>query len=219
MLQIQASTGQTEAQMKGMKDIAKNLYNAKLGEDWNDLALVVGKAKNVLKQTGPELEKSARGAIVLRDTFENLDVDESIKTVDTMMKNFGVTSEQAYNLLAQGAQKGLDKSGELLDSANEYSAYFAKLGFSAEGMFDIFAAGLDAGAFNLDKVGIKPLPTINRGIKRGGCNANPNRRLFKGQSGATHRSWNNRPKRPRHSYGRVKRYADLLGKETGRTVG
>ncbi|MNC07228.1 Phage-related minor tail protein [compost metagenome] len=90
--------------------------------------------------------------MIYRDVFK-ADLPESIKVVDTMTKQFGISSQQAYNLLAQGAQSGLDKSGELLDSVNEYSNQFKGLGFSANEMFDLFASGLDSGAFNLDKVG------------------------------------------------------------------
>nr|WP_285860211.1 phage tail tape measure protein [Brevibacillus sp. MER 51] len=123
-----------------------------LGENWDDLAKSISAVKSVTKLEGAELENTTRNALLFRDTFE-FDIKESVKSADTMVKNFGITSEEAYNLLAQGAQNGLDKSGELLDTANEYSAYFSKLGFSANDMFNIFSSGLEAGAFNLDKVG------------------------------------------------------------------
>ena len=70
-----------------------------------------------------------------------------------MMTNFGITGEEAMNLIAAGAQNGLDFSGEMIDSINEYSVQFAKLGFSADDMFNIFQKGADSGAWNLDKVG------------------------------------------------------------------
>nr|WP_254612812.1 phage tail tape measure protein [Brevibacillus sp. HB1.1] len=123
-----------------------------LGESWDDLSKSLSAVKSVTKLGGAELENTTRNAILMRDVFE-FDVKESVKAADTMMKNFGISSDEAYSLLAQGAQNGLDKSGELLDTANEYSGYFSKLGFSANDMFNIFSAGLEAGAFNLDKVG------------------------------------------------------------------
>lgn len=69
------------------------------------------------------------------------------------MKEFGVTSEEAYNLIAQGSQQGLNYSGELLDSITEYSVQFKKAGMDAEDMFNIMLSGAQDGAFNLDKVG------------------------------------------------------------------
>jgi TP901 family phage tail tape measure protein len=152
MKQIQASTGTSMKGMKEIKSIATNLYNDNLGEDWNDLANAISATKSVTKLSGKELENATANAIAYRDTFGE-DIQESIKATDTMMRNFGVTSEEAYNLLAQGAQNGLNKSGELLDSANEYAPQFAALGFNANQMFDTFVAGAESGAFNLDKVG------------------------------------------------------------------
>lgn len=152
MRDIQVTTGATTAQMKEMKEISKDLYNKNLGEDWNDLAQAVSATKSVTNLAGKELRIATENAIIYHDTFGE-EIPESIKVADTMMKNFGITNTQSFNLLAQGAQKGLNKSGELLDSANEYSPQFAALGFNAGQMFDVFNAGLENGAFNLDKVG------------------------------------------------------------------
>ncbi len=152
MNQIQVSTGIATVGMTEIKSISKNLYNQNLGEDWKDLADAVSITSQVTHKTGIELENTTKNALLMRDTF-GFEINESIKATDTMMKNFGITSDQAFNLLAQGAQKGLNKSDELIDSANEYAPYFHSLGFSANQMFDTFAAGLEKGAFNLDKVG------------------------------------------------------------------
>jgi phage-related minor tail protein len=152
MNQIQSATGATSQQMEGFSDIAEHLYNQNMGESFYDIAESLSVVRQVTKQSGQDLEDATRNGMIYADVFGE-EIAESTKAADTMMRNFGITSTEAYNLLAQGAQKGLNKSGELLDTANEYSGYFAKLGFSANGMFDTFAAGLDAGAFNLDKVG------------------------------------------------------------------
>lgn len=149
---LQAATGATAAETAVLKKDITDLYKQNMGESWSDLASAMTLAKQVTGQVGQELKQTTGLAVTYRDTFGE-DMAGSIKTVDTLMKNFGISSEQAYNLLAQGAQKGLNKSGELLDTANEYSVYFSKLGFSADQMFDYFSAGIEAGAFNLDKVG------------------------------------------------------------------
>jgi TP901 family phage tail tape measure protein len=152
MQQIQASTNTSAAEMAEIKKMSTNLYNKNLGEDWNDLAESISAAKSVTGLTGKELEKATANALVYRDVFGE-DVSQSIKATDTMMKNFGISSTEAYNLMAQGAKDGLNKSDELLDTANEYSPSFKALGFSANQMFDTFSAGMKSGAFNLDKVG------------------------------------------------------------------
>lgn len=152
MNQMAAATGASKQEMQGLTKSARNLYAQNIGEDWTDIAEALSLAKQVTKQEGAALESTTRNAIIFRDVFGE-DIKESIKASDTMMINFGISSDESFNLLAQGAQKGLDKSGELLDSANEYAPYFNALGFTANQMFDTFAAGLEKGAFNLDKVG------------------------------------------------------------------
>ncbi|MGG3307450.1 phage tail tape measure protein [Paenibacillus lautus] len=145
---LRAATGATASEMASMKDQLTDLYNSNVGEGWADLADSMTIAKQVTKQTGEELKKTTAFAVGYRDVFGE-DVTQSVKAADTMMKNFGITSEQSFNLLAQGAQNGLNKSDELIDSANEYSVYFKNLGYSANEMFDIFGTGLENGAFNL----------------------------------------------------------------------
>lgn len=152
MSQVQMTTGQTNDQMEQTREIAKNLYSQNFGEDWADLGSSISTVAQVTGQTGSELEKTTQNAMLLQRAF-GYELPQSVKTTDTMMKNFGITSEQSMNLLAQGAQNGLDKSEELLDTANEYSNQFHSLGFTANEMFDTLAAGSKNGAFNLDKVG------------------------------------------------------------------
>ncbi|MFD1886830.1 phage tail tape measure protein [Paenibacillus wenxiniae] len=152
MAQVQMTTGQTNDQMEQTREIAKGLYSQNFGADWADLGTSISTVAQVTGQTGAELENTTKNALLLQHAF-GYEVAESVKTTDTMMKQFGITSEQSMNLLAQGAQKGLDKSGELMDTANEYANQFKSLGFSADEMFDTLAAGSANGAFNLDKVG------------------------------------------------------------------
>lgn len=149
---LQAATGASTKEMSAMKAEITDLYKQNFGQNWTDLADAMIAAKQVTGQAGDALEETTKNALIYRDTFKT-EIPDSIKAVDTMMKQFGITSTQAYNLLAQGNQKGLDKTGELLDTANEYSVYFKTIGFDANQMFDIFGSGLKSGAFNLDKVG------------------------------------------------------------------
>ncbi|KAF6585001.1 phage tail tape measure protein [Paenibacillus sp. EKM211P] len=152
MAKVQMATGQTDQQMQATREIATNLYGQNFGENWEDLGQAISTTAQITGQTGSALENTTKNAMLLGKAF-GFEVGESVKTTDTMMRQFGITSDQAMTLLAQGAQKGLDKSGELLDTANEYSNQFKSLGFSATEMFDTLAAGSQNGAFNLDKVG------------------------------------------------------------------
>lgn len=151
--QLQASTGASAEQMKEYESVMESLWSNNFGESMDDLADAISAVKrNLGDMDASAMENVTAQAITLRDTFE-YDIAESTKAAKAMMKNFGVSAEQAFNLIAAGAQNGLDYSGEMLDSISEYSVQFAKMGFSADEMFHILQTGADAGAFNLDKIG------------------------------------------------------------------
>lgn len=149
---LAAQTGATEEELNGLHDSLLNIYSQNYGEDYEDIANSLASVKQQTNLTGEALENATINAIALRDTFD-WEVDESIRAADMMMKQFGLSSDEAYNLLAQGAQNGLDKNQNLLDSVNEYSVHFNQLGFSAEEMFNMFANGAESGVFDIDKLG------------------------------------------------------------------
>lgn len=149
---IQSQTGATNEEMANFNQQIEDIYNNNFGSSVEDVADSFVQVRQYMQGTGEDLQDVTQNAIAFRDTF-GVDIPESMRSVQSLMKQFGLTSEEAFNLLAQGQQQGLDYSGELLDSVNEYSPQFKKFGFDATDMFNVFKSGADAGAFNLDKVG------------------------------------------------------------------
>lgn len=149
---LQAQTGATKEEMEALKQVVTDIYTDNLGDSIEDVADSMAQVKQITKQTGDELKGTTKQALLMRDTF-NFDVEESINTVNGLMENFKITSEEAYTLIAQGAQQGANKNGDLLDVMNEYSVQFAKLGLSAEEFTNVLISGAEQGAFQIDKVG------------------------------------------------------------------
>ena len=148
----QSQTGANDMQAEQMRRAMKSLYVSNIGEDFNDIANSMSLITQVTGQTGRALETTTRNALLLRDTFE-FDVAESIRAVDMMQRQFGLNSSQAYDMIVQGAQAGLNKNDDLLDTINEYSSYFNKLGFEANDMFNMLINGAKEGTFSVDKLG------------------------------------------------------------------
>ena len=151
--QVAASTGAAGKELEGLRDVMEDVYAANYGDsvaDVGDAVAMVNRNMANLDQNG--LTAATEGALAMRDAFE-YDVAESTRAAEAIRKNFGSSAEEAFSLIAAGAQNGLDYSGELIDTINEYSSQFAKLGFDADGMFNILQAGADGTAWNLDKVG------------------------------------------------------------------
>lgn len=149
---LEAATGLVDNSTNKFKDTLLNIYKSNLGESFEDIADSMAVINQTVQLTGDELEKATKQALVMRDTF-GFEVNESINTVNSLMANFGLTTDEAYNLMAQGAQMGANKNGDLLDIMNEYAPHFAQLGISAEEFTDTLIQGAASGAFEIDKVG------------------------------------------------------------------
>lgn len=151
--QFAAATGTATDEMGKYKDMINNVYKDNFGESINDVAEAMATVnQNMSYLDDSSLQRCTEYAYTLSDTF-GYDVAENTRAADTLIKNYGVSAREAFNLITQGAQSGMDYSGEMIDSINEYSVQFKKLGLDAEDMFSIFANGAQNGAFNLDKVG------------------------------------------------------------------
>lgn len=194
MNQLSASTGAVGEELEALKEVSKDVFANNYGEDYNDVANAVA---NVKKQLGDisddEIAGVTESAFALRDTFE-YEIGESTRAAKAMVDNFGISGERAMELIAAGAQNGLDYSGELIDSISEYSVQFAKVGLDADDMFSIFQKGAENGAWNLDKVGdavkefsiraIDGSKTTAEGFSAIGLNADEMSQKF-GQGGET----------------------------------
>ena len=152
MNQLQASTGATEAEMVKLEEVAKNVYGNNFGESIEDVANSMATVNQQLKLTGSELETATQKGLALRDTFE-FEIEESTRAVNALMKQFGITADEAYDIIATGAQNGANQNGDLLDILNEYSNHYAQLGLSADDFAQSLVKASEVGVFSMDKVG------------------------------------------------------------------
>lgn len=149
---VEAATGLADDSSTGFRDTMLDIYNNNFGDSFEDIGTAMAEVTKQTGFTGDKLKNTTEYALMLRDTFE-FEVTESVRTAEMMMDTFGTTSEESYNLIAQGAQNGLDKNGDLLDTVNEYSMYFGGMGIEAEEMFNMLANGAEDGTFSVDKLG------------------------------------------------------------------
>lgn len=150
---LAASTGASTDEMEEYETVLKKVYANNYGENFQSIAdtmAVVRQQMSGISDT--DMQTLTEAAFAFED-ISGYSPEESLRAANSLMNQFGVTAEEAYNLMVQGQQQGLDFSGELLDSINEYAPQFEKMGFSAEDMFNIFKSGAESGAFNLDKIG------------------------------------------------------------------
>lgn len=178
---LQGQTGMQGDTLEAAKQSMKTLYTDNMGASLDDIARSMSTVYQITDRTGTGLEQMTRAGLLLRDTFE-FDITESIRTAEMMEKQFGMSGAQAFDMIVQGAQAGLNKNGDLLDTINEYSVQFRKLGFDSTDMFNMLVNGAKSGTFSVDKLGdtikefsiraIDESKTTQEGFKAIGLDAN-----------------------------------------------
>lgn len=152
MANFQAQTGASSNEMNKFKNIARDVWSNNFGENISDVADMMGRVKQQMQGISDvDLKNVTEDLLTLRDTF-GMDENETLRGAQQLMKQFGISSKEAFDLMATGAQNGLNKSDELGDNISEYSGKFKQAGYSADEYFQLMQNGLDGGAYNLDKV-------------------------------------------------------------------
>lgn len=152
MNHFRAATGASFKDMKQYGESAKAVFNEGIGETPLEIAQNMAKISQNTQVTGKNLEKLTKSAMALQKTFD-WDPNELTRATDMAYKQWGYSHTQTMGLLAKGAQMGLDKNQNLLDSMNEYAVHFKKIGMSGEDMIKVFAAVGKQGVFDFDKAG------------------------------------------------------------------
>lgn len=149
---LEAQTGLTGAAAEKYQKVMRDIKGDNYGEDYRDVADVMAQVVQIMGELDDtQMKDTAESAIALRDAFD-MDPTETLRAVDVMVKTMGVDAQEAFDLITTGAQNGLNRSGELADNLTEYGQLWGQAGFSAEEAFAIMDNGLEAGAYNLDKV-------------------------------------------------------------------
>ena len=142
-------TGDAAEQMGG---VVENVFRSGVTDSLERVGEAVILVNNNLKDLDPQqLETITEQAITLEDVFGS-DLSETMRGVNSLMVNFGLDAQTAMDYVVTGSQNGLDKTQELGDNLSEYAGKFSQAGYSARDYFQLLQNGLDAGAYNLDKV-------------------------------------------------------------------
>ena len=152
MAKFQAQTGASSNEMNKFKNIARDVWSNNFGESVSDVADMMARVKTQMQGISDvDLKNVTEDLITLRDVY-GMDENETLRGAKQLMEQFGISSKEAFDLMAKGAQNGLDYSGELGDNIAEYAGKFAQAGYSAEEYFQIMTNGVKGGSYNLDKM-------------------------------------------------------------------
>lgn len=151
---VKASTyfGETGEAAEQTAGIIKDVYAEGVGDSMDAVSnAVITVKKNLQDLDQTELTHITEQAITL-DELYGIDMNETLRGVNSLMEQYGLTAQDAMDYIVKGTQNGLDKTNELGDNLSEYAGKFAQAGYSTQEYFQLLNNGLDGGAYNLDKV-------------------------------------------------------------------
>ncbi len=149
---VNAYFGETGQAAEDTANVIKSVYSDGVGESMDSVAdavLMVKKNLGDLSET--DLTNLTQQAITL-DELYGIDMNETLRGVNSLMQQYGLTAQEAMDYIVVGTQNGLDKTNELGDNLSEYAGKFSQAGYSASEYFQLLDNGLKNGAYNLDKV-------------------------------------------------------------------
>ena len=118
---------------------------------WYDYNKGLIEATRLTKQftdlSGNELKAYRNEVQAVSDTF-NKDFVEVLRGANALQKQFGITSQEAIELVKEGFINGADVNGEFLKNVKEYSTFFKEAGLSAEEFVAINAQTEKMGIFS-----------------------------------------------------------------------
>lgn len=153
--QIQASFGMTEDRAQNLNTAMENIFASgmvgSIDEAKESVIQLINQMPKMKDAGTDAIQEIVLQAKSLETTFGS-DYEETLKGANALMTNFGMTGQEAMDYITKASQRGLDKSHELGDNLGEYAIQFKQNGYSAKEMFEVLESGLQAGAYNLDKV-------------------------------------------------------------------
>ena len=115
-----------------------------------DVSAKADQARVALQDVADRVDFSSliENATILEARF-GTDLQSILGATRTLMTEFGLTGDEAMAVITAGFERGLDTSGDFLDSIGEYSNLFAENGATAEEFFSLLDTGLAGGALAL----------------------------------------------------------------------
>ncbi|MCU5206658.1 phage tail tape measure protein [Bacillus cereus group sp. Bc252] len=149
---IQASLGLTGKGAENLQKIAVDTWKKGFGENLEDVDNALIKVyQNMRDVPYEELQMASEDVLTLAKIYD-VDLNEATRGAGQLMSQFGLSTQETFDLLAAGAQEGLNYSDELFDNLSEYAPLFKQAGFTADEMFTILANGTKSGSYNLDYI-------------------------------------------------------------------
>ncbi len=98
-------------------------------------------------KTGEEMLRLRNSVQAVSDYFDT-DFNDTLQAANTLSKAFGVSAEEALDLVRDGLVSGANVNGDFIDTIKEYPRYFKEAGLSAEDFIAISTNAAKQGIYS-----------------------------------------------------------------------
>ncbi len=198
-VKLAAQLGLSAKDAKTAGEIAGSVFSKGYGESIDQVneSLRTLSQAGILSVSGPrkEVEALTKSALTLSEAFD-VEVGAAATAAGQLIRTGLVKdAKAAFDLLTVGFQQGADKSGDFIDTLNEYATQFRNMGLTGAQAVGLMTQGLRAGARDSDVVAdaikefsieaVKGADGIKEGFKNLGLDADKTvAALAKGGPGA-----------------------------------
>jgi phage-related minor tail protein len=153
---LKAQLGLTADESERIGKVAGTLFANAYGESMEDVneavKSVIQNIDGMRTASSAALQDTTKDALNLATVMDE-DVSSVTRAVAQMLKTqMAPNAKEAFDILAAGVQNGANKSEDLLDTFNEYSVQFKKLGLDGTDALGLIQQGLQGGARDADLV-------------------------------------------------------------------
>ena len=148
--QMKAKFGLSPEESKANGAISGKLYAQGFGDSAAEVGDAAGLIGKLTGASGKALEDMTKQGLTLQKVF-GYDVKESVAAANNIVANgLAPNTTAAFDLIAKGAQMGLDVNDDLIDSLTEYSSQWHKLGIDGPTALGLMSQAQKAGIRNTD---------------------------------------------------------------------
>lgn len=149
---LQANLGLTADEAEALNNVVKSVFKEGITDSVEEATQAVVLTRQNFKDLNDTDLTNLTNQLMTLSERTGTDMQENVRGTKQLMNAFGLTAEEAMNLVTAGYQNNLNASDDFMDTLNEYSPLFEEAGFSADQMLQVLKNGMDGGAMNTDKV-------------------------------------------------------------------
>lgn len=148
---LQSELGTTEAEARTLGQIAGNVWKNNFTGSVIEAADAVGFVRQQMRELNAEgIQDATQVGLALQEAYGQ-DFEKVISAARTLMDDFNLSQQEAMDFMAEGFQRGLNRSDDFLETITEYAPQFSSAQVGAEAFFSAMETGAQGGMLGTDR--------------------------------------------------------------------